>query len=969
MSKETMMTTQMLTDHRKSTATPWPLIASLATAACLLLGMLLVPSSALADTNPPSPPCANGLSWCVESFSATTINADGTPATQAGSHPFESTTSFTFSRDAAGDPTANMKDVQVQLPPGFIGNPNAIPRCTVEELDANSCPGASQVGTLTLSAKVNLFGPNLPVYNMVPPTGVAAQFGTNLLLLDAFIDISVRTGGDYGLTAGLSDIPTVLPLYGSSLTLWGVPEDPAHDPLRVCGSVQGCSAGVPASALKPLLTMPTQCSGPLVQPLTFRLVADSWQGDTISPATDPLATVAATDGSGNPVGINGCGVLSFNPSISAKPDTTVADSPAGLNVDVHVPQAPEDPSALATPALMNSSVTLPNGWSLSPAASDGLQGCSPVQIGITNASEPTCPDQSKIGTAEIDSPISADPLTGSIYLAQPHNNPFGSLVTIYAVVQADGVLIKLAGDVQPDPVTGQITTLFDNSAGHPIPPLPFTDFKLDFFGGPRSVFASPESCGAFTTTSDLEPFSAPFSGPDATPSDSFAITSGCVGGFAPSFAAGTQNPQAGAFSPFAVSFTRSDTDQELSGLAMALPPGMVAKLAGIPECSDAQIAQARGNSGAAEAASPSCPAGSQVGTAQTGAGAGSPFFTPGKVYLTGPYRGAPYGLVVIVPALAGPFDLGTVVVRQALFVDPTDAHVTVVSDPFPTILQGIPLRLRRVDVVLNRPGFTLNPTSCNPTQVAGLLTSTAGASAILSSRFQVGGCQELGFSPKLKLNLSGKGKTHSGNHPALTAMLTEPSGQANLSSARVTLPLSLALDPVNSTHVCAYAVAQAVHGGAVGCPASTIVGTASASTPLLSQPLTGPVYLVQGIRFGAHGQQIRTLPTLLIPLRGQLALDLRASTSVNGPNQLVNTFSTIPDVPVSAFTLQITGGPKGLLVITGRGQNICKAAQYSTATLDARSGKRETLTMKLGTPCGNAAHEASKVRKHSRRAK
>jgi hypothetical protein len=962
MSKETMMTTQLLTAHRMTapSAGRRALLASLAAAGCLLLGVLL-PSSALADFH-------------VLSFTGSTINQDGTLDTQAGSHPYESTTAFMFPTVNGGViPDGGMKDVQVALPAGLIGDPNATPKCTVQQLDSEysggGCSGASQVGQLTLLSSIG-FNLTLPVFNMVPPAGVPAQFGANALFLNAFIDIEVRTGGDYGLTATLKNIPVLLPLTGSSLTLWGVPADPSHDPDRTCaaGGPSPCTAGIPP---KPLLTMPTACGGPL----TTTLVADSWQNpgrlnpDGTPDLTDPswkTASFSTEDSAGNPVGVTGCGRLSFGPSISAQPDTSVADSPSGLAVDVHVPQAPDDPNALATPALRNAAVTLPRGFSLSPAAGDGLQGCTPAQIGIANASEPSCPDASKIGTAEIDSPISADPLVGSIYLAQPHNNPFGSLVAIYAVAQADGTLVKLAGNVQPDPVTGQLTTTFSNS-----PQLPFTDFKLGFFGGPRAVFASPESCGTFTTSSDLAPWSAPGSGPDATPSDSFAISSGCVGGFSPAFAAGTANPQAGAFSPFALSFGRSDTDQELSGLSVTLPPGVLAKLAGVPECSAAQIALAQGNSAAAELASPSCPAGSQVGVADTGAGAGSdPLFTPGKVYLTGPYKGAPYGLVVVVPALAGPFDLGTVVVRAALFVDPTDAHVTVLSDPFPTILDGIPLRLRRVDVVLNRPGFTLNPTSCNPTQVTGALSSTAGAAAGVASRFQVGGCQALGFSPKLPLVLSGNGKTKSGDHPTLTATLTEGSGQANITSARVALPLSLALDPTNSTHVCAYATAQAVHGGTVGCSASTIVGTASAVTPLLSQPLTANVYLVQGIRFNAQGQQIRTLPTLLIPLRGQLALDLRASTSVNGVGQLVTTFATIPDVPVSSFKLQITGGPKGLLVITGRGQSICTTSQTAAVTLNAHSGKQDNLTIKLGTPCAHQTQAKRHAKKqHSHRAR
>ena len=391
-----------------------------------------------------------------------------------------------------------------------------------------------------------------------------------------------------------------------------------------------------------------------------------------------------------------------------------------------------------------------------------------------------------------------------------------------------------------------------------------------------------------------------------------------------------------------LSFSRADTDQGLSGLSVTLPPGLLARPAGVPLCSDADA-----NAG-------TCPSDSQVGTVRIASGAGSdPFFLPGMVYLTGPYKGGPYGLAVVTPAVAGPLNLGTVVVRQSIQINPTNTQVTVVSDPLPTILDGIPLRLRRVDVTLDRPGFMINPTSCNATLLTATLTSTGGLSAPVSSRFQVGDCAGLGFSPKLKLGLTGKHQTRSGRHPTLTATLTTRSGQANLSTAKVTLPLSLALDPKNSQHLCPYAVAQAVHGGAVGCPASSIVGSASAVTALLSNPLSGPVDLVQGIRI-SHGQQIRTLPSLLIPLRGQLALDLRATTSVNSAGKLVTTFSSIPDAPVSKFTLTISGGRRGLLVITGRGRNICSAPQVATATLGAQSGKSEALTMKLSKPCGKA---------------
>ncbi len=389
---------------------------------------------------------------------------------------------------------------------------------------------------------------------------------------------------------------------------------------------------------------------------------------------------------------------------------------------------------------------------------------------------------------------------------------------------------------------------------------------------------------------------------------------------------------------------------------------MLANLSHVPECSEADLARIspQPGTGQDQINNPSCPASSQVGTVTTEAGTGpDPYSLPGKVYLTGPYKGAPYGLAVVVPAVAGPLDLGTVVVRQALQIDPTSAQVTDVSDPFPTILDGIPLRIRRVDVVLNRPEFTLNPTSCDPMNVTGTLTSTAGLVSSDSSRYQAADCSALGFSPKLKIALTGKGRTRSGQHPTLSATVTQPAGQANIASARVALPLSLALDPNNSQHVCAYPIAQAVSTGPADCPASTLVGTATAITPLLSQPLTGPVYLVQGIRF-SHGQQIRTLPSLLVALRGQIALDLRAQTSVSH-GKLVSTFPTIPDAPVSKFTLTISGGRKGILVITGRGRSICGTPQVSNATLGAQSGKRRSSAITMSTPCKAAKKSKKQV--------
>ena len=557
---------------------------------------------------------------------------------------------------------------------------------------------------------------------------------------------------------------------------------------------------------------------------------------------------------------------------------------------------------------------------MSASAADGLQACSESQFGWGNGSEPTCPNASKIGSAEIDSPIQADPLVGGIYLAQQNANPFGSLLAIYVSAESDGVLIKLAGHVVADPVTGQLVTTFDNN-----PQLPFSDFKLDFFGGPRAALATPENCGTFTATAALTPWSGSAA---ATPSDPFSINAGCVNGFSPSFTAGSQSTEAGAFTSFALSLSRSDTDQELSGLSVTLPPGLLARISSVPQCTPA--------------AGGACPAASLVGTVEAGAGPGPhPFFLPGSVYLTGPYKGAPFGLEEIIPAIAGPLNLGTVVVRQSLNISKSNAQVTVVSDPFPTILQGIPLRIKRIDVDLTRSNFIVNPTNCGPLSISSTMTSVNGASSTQSQRFQVGGCGDLGFSPTFKMNFKGKAN-HAGKHPTLNVTLTQPGGQANLSSVKLTLPLSIALDAKNSQHVCAVSAAASD-----SCPASTNIGHATANTPDLSGPLSGIVFLVQGIRTNRSGQTIKTLPALLVTLRGQIALDLTGKTTVSH-NKLVTTFGSIPDAAISRFALTINGGSRGILVTT---KSLCRTKQVARVTEVGQNGKSHNASPKISTSC------------------
>jgi hypothetical protein len=490
-----------------------------------------------------------------------------------------------------------------------------------------------------------------------------------------------------------------------------------------------------------------------------------------------------------------------------------------------------------------------------------------------------------------------------------------------------------------------LTTTFDNN-----PQLPFSSFRVRFKDGPRAPLATPPTCGTKTATAELTPWSgnAPVS-----PSDSFTIDCPGISGFAPSFDAGTTNPAAGAFSPFAVRINRPDGQQYMRGLSLEMPPGLIANLRGVPLCPDAQA-----NAG-------TCGLGSKIGTAVVGSGAGTnPFFTApehGSVYLTEGYKGAPFGLSTVVRAIAGPYDLGTVVVRQAIFVDPTDAHITVVSDPIPTILEGIPLRIRSINVDVNRPGFTINPTSCGEKQIKATMTSIEGTVHQAVQRLQVGDCQALPLRPRFSMRLIGRRQMREGRHPGLRTVLTQGPGQANMKKVTVKLPLSLALDPENAQ---SDALCEFEAGQRVDCPPSSIIGNAVAHTPVLNRPLEGPVYFVKNVRVHPRtGRLIRTLPTLLITLRGEVAINVRANSDVID-DKLVSTFHTVPDAPVSRFILNLKGGPKGILVAT---RNICGQPKnhVTDMEIDGQNGKRADQAVRMRTPCAKKRKAALKVGKAS----
>lgn len=885
---------------------------------------------------------AFGDGFGVKSFTGQVVDLAGNPETQAGSHP-DVTVSFELNEnttEAPGTtlPDGAMKDVFVELPPGLIGNPDATPeRCDADLLVyifvTGGCPASAQVGVAHLRAM--LFGEvsrlATPIYNMEAPEDVPARFGFGIVGSPVMLDAQIRSDGDYGVTMKVSNAGQGVTVLDVSTTFWGVPADPAHDPARgdamvdPCGltygpgettpvSVGSCPAGAPR---RPFLTMPTACSS---VPEPWRLRLDSWvrPGDFVAASFDH-------DVDGNPLIVDGCDALEFEPEASVRPTSGVADAPTGLDVELAVPQS-DDPDRLGTSHLRRAVVSLPHGMSVSPSAADGLAACGLAQIALHSTSPPSCPERSRIGTVEIDTPLLDDPLKGGVFLAAQGDNPFGSLLAMYLVAEGPGVIVKLPGRIDADPATGRLTATFDNT-----PQLPFERLRVSLKDGPRAPLANPGTCGPKTASVELTPWSG---APSVTRSSSFSVACPGAVGFDPGFAAGSSSPAGGAFSPFVLDVLRADRQQTLSGLSLELPSGLLAKLAGVPLCSG----------GAADAGV--CGADSRIGTATVAAGPGStPYHLRGSVHLTGPYRGAPYGLAVSVQAKAGPLDLGRVIVRQALHVDPADAHVTVVSDSFPTILKGIPIRLRRIHVDVDRPGFMVNPTSCAQKRIVGAMSSLEGGKASVASRFRAIECSALPFTPRLRMRLSGATQRSTGGHPGLRAVLTQPAAQAGMKAVKVKLPSSLVLDADNANGLCGYEA-----GLKADCPAASKVGTATAWSPLLNRALRGPVHLVQGVRFDkATGARRRALPTLLVKLRGEIDIDLRAKSSVSA-GRLVSTFGAIPDAPISRFRLSLKGGDGGILVVTGN-RHLCRGSQIAHVETDGQNGKRRDFRVRAATPC------------------
>jgi hypothetical protein len=894
----------------------------------------------------------------VSSLSAGGFNGDGSPSTQAGAHPWELVSSFrvsTFADSQSGIdmPTAAVKDTVFDLPPGVIGNPSGVAQCREATLPAplTNCPTSTQVGYADVDVMFIFHQVSrVPVYNMVPPAGEPAQFRFKVVGAFAHIDVHIRSDGDYGATATVHNINAAAPVFGASVHLWGVPADASHDaqrflvnsPSDLPGDLNGNP--LPSSANRvPFLRNPTSCSGPV----TTTLRATSWE--------EPSQVVTAVAGA---PAVTGCARVPFAPTIKVAPDTKKAGAVAGLGVDVDVPQN-ENPDGLASADLKRVVMKLPAGVTINPSAADGLDGCTDSEFGLRVIGEDRCPDASKLGTVTITTPLLDDPVKGDVFLASPlEQGPVaaaaGRMFRLFMEGESHGVRVKLAGSVVPDPVTGQLTATFDNN-----PQLPFSNLHLQLDGGSRAPLATPKACGTYTTEAVLTPWTAP-DAPSVETSSSFVIDQDCdkAGKFEPTVTAGVTDRRAAGSSSFVLDVARPDGQQDMTGVEVSLPPGVLAHVGSVPLCGDG------------DAAAGTCPAASQIGHTTAASGVGStpvyipqPGKAPTAVFLAGPYKGAPYSLSIVVPAQAGPFDLGTVVVRATLNVDPVDAHASVVSDPIPTMLLGVPLSIQRINVVIDRPGFMVNPTNCAAMKIASkVLSATTAVTG--TTPFQVSGCSALALKPKLSLDLSGKGQTTDGKHPALDAHLTMPTGNANLKDVKVTLPLSLALDTNNSQSddLCEFEVGRQT---IPECPARSIVGSVTAKTPLLNVPLTGPVYFVKNVRTDPKsGRQIRTLPTLAIPLRGGgITLVIRATSEVVD-NHLVTTFANIPDAPVSDFKMKINGGAKDILVVSGA--DICKSTQITEQVATGQNGKVADADITMGSPCAlgvvGSSHTASALK-------
>jgi hypothetical protein len=840
------------------------------------------------------------------------------------------------------EPVGDIKDVRVDLPVGLSVNPEATPQCSQATFEATplSCPIGSNVGeSFATAALLGVNSPQIPatVYNIEPAPGEPARFGFNLLGNNVYLKAGVAWESDY------HEFFTI-----------EAPTSPVGHVLKNRLVFNGRAGN------GTFITTPTTCYDS-TQPAFKHVYSTYLRADSVQQPDPSFPNGSAFIESELPPNTNPkeCDTVPFKPSVGTTPNTPQTDSPDGAAVEIAVPfEVPLAPELAlpftkqASSQLKTAKVALPQGMGLNPSAANSLQTCTDAQFGKGTRNAVGCPAASKIGVVAVETPpLPAGSLKGNVYVGkQLSRDPLSGneyRVFVDAESSRHGISARLIGNVSADPQTGQLTTTFANN-----PQVPFSSFKLDFDDGAKAVLTSPPTCGPNTTSTQITPWSG---SADATPSGKFSLTKAPGGGacaktmaerpFAPIFAAKSTNPEAGAYSQVNVNVARSDGNQELKGVNVDLPPGLTAKLKGVTYCPAAKLVAAAASSGIDQEAKSSCPDSSLVGSVAIESGTGpNPIHIAGKAFLAGPYHGAPLSLAVVTPATAGPFDLGTVVVRVALFVDPDTAQVQAVSDPIPHVYGGALLDVRSIALKIDRKQFALNPTNCAPMAFAGALkgggadpnNSATFSTDPISSPLQVNNCNKLGFKPKLHLRLFGK--THRNQHPRFRAVLAARSGDANIKRASVALPHALFLDQASLSSVC-----TRDQFAAHKCPKRSIYGHATAISPLLDKPLKGPVYLRSSNNL---------LPDLVAALHGQVDIDLDGRIdSFHGG--IRTTYDAVPDVPVTKFTLTLPGGKHGLLVAS---RNLCQKAVKAIVQLKGQNGKKANRRPKLRTPCKGKQH-------------
>jgi hypothetical protein len=904
---------------------------------------------------------------------STELEAEGGgPVRQAGAHPFQFTTSFEvnrgpFIRRPNGELIESaphlLRNASFELPPGLVANTTAVEQCSLAQFlgqaeKGESCHPAAAVGVAIIDYRMGDTGTEtratLPIDNLTPGYGEPARFGFFAATVPIFINTSVETEHGYRIVATSRNTTELDEVHSVTVVIWGDPGDPSHDESRgKCVLAEEACTRPPGLRDTAYMRVPDSCS----EPLGFLAKAEPWNV--------PLGSDVFEEGLENQT-LLGCNRVPFDPHIASAPTSKLAESPTGLGFTLSMPNAGlENASeqAIAESQPKKVEVTLPEGMTVNPSAAAGIAVCTQADYKHeTLESKPGegCPEASKIGNVEVETPLLTEKATGALYLAAPHENPFDSLLAVYLVARIPdrGILVKQAGEIKPDPVTGRLVTTFDN-----VPQVPFSVFKLEFREGARAPLVTPAACGTYTTLAKFLPWSAesltsPAPSEITTRTSSFAIEHGIGGGacpsggtppFKPTVVAGTNNNAAGSYSPFYLRIERKDGEQEITGFSTQLPPGLTGDLTGVQQCPEADVQHAREQSGTEAEANPACPAGSEIGHTIAEAGIGSVLAqTPGKLYLGGPFEGAPFSVVSVTSAKVGPFDLGTVVVHLPLDINPVTAAVSIPSGPadqIPHIIEGIVIHVRDIRVYVNRTDFILNPTNCaaqtlSATVIGGGANFADPADAdpvTVANRFQAANCANLAFKPIFKVSTSGK--TSRANGASLTAKLTYPNApvgtQANIRSVKVDLPKQL---PSRLTTLQKACTAAQFNTNPAGCPAASVVGHATAITPLIPVPLVGPAYFV------SHGGE--AFPSLIVVLQGYgVTIDLVGTTFISKAGITSSTFKTVPDQPIGSFELTLPEGKFSALAANG---NLCKSKLAMPTAFVAQNG----AVIKQSTPIG-----------------